>query len=177
MRFRFIFIIIAVLFSPYAMAQDDIRDKFKIENSQVVWYEVFETSLQKDEIMSRLRSSGKAIDFTETENAATCRLVPHKADYKGAGFDRMSVALYVVNYTLEAYAQIQFKPGRYRVKVSNITFTDTKRNIEGIEPYALTWTRDGFKSIFYDINAASVLDFDFHQIFSIPDTNTDEEDW
>ncbi len=46
---------------------------------------------------------------------------PADLDYAGAGFRRMQIPIYIASNFVDFFALIEFRDGRYRVTIRNIT--------------------------------------------------------
>lgn len=154
------------------------QDCFSVQDGHVIWQEVYETDLDSTSIVASLQASGKLTDIINTPGGLSCTIAPHMPDYLGAGFSSMQVAMLLTRSDMMSHALIQFREGRYRVTVSDISF-----HVTGIVtvPEFTTLIEDyldrkgNFKNTFRSNHVDEVLDYDFNRIFELKDI--EEEEW
>lgn len=173
----------AILFAFCAIiyAQEDSR--FSTDGKSVTWQNVYQTQLDSAGVVNGLLSSGHFDGVIPTKDGFTCRVIPHEADYRGAGLKRGLVVMYISTSELEGRAVVQIREGRYRVTVDEIVFTT---NITGgggvfqqgertaLERYALNSGGD-FRRAFWNKGASPVLDYDLYSLFEIREPDQDDE--
>lgn len=174
------FLLFLSLMSACALAYAQ-EDPFSVRDGSVVWQAVYQSQLDSADVVNSLLAKGVVSDLVSIPGGVSCRVRRHPVGWKAAGFDRMSVPLYLVSNQMEAHAVVLFKDGRYRVTVDQIMFiapaTDglqERGESAPLEDYAVS-ARDDFKKVFYSMKAAAVLDADLYRLFEIQAAK--EEEW
>lgn len=163
---KFLLLALAALLPAFMKAQED---HFKVEDSQIIWQQVFSSDKSSEDVIGYLKSVVDIKDIRETPTGIMFQIATSAPiDVKKYGFKKGFVANYVVLNLLEAAGSVDFKDGRYRVTVRDIVLVANNASAErkGIETYALTRAGE-IKSIFYSMNAAGPLEAYFTDIFTV----------
>ena len=178
---RFALFAILLAFSATLFAQDGSR--FSTDGASVTWQQVFQTPLDSAGVAGGLIASGHFDNVVVTKDGFTCRIVPHMADYMGAGVKRGLVSMYLVSADMEGRAVVQIREGRYRVTVDEIVFTT---NISGgiftpgtrtkLETYALNGSGQ-FRRNFWNAGSSPIIDYDLFSLFELKEREDQDEDW
>lgn len=92
---------------------------FKTENGAIIWQKVYDTT---DSVT--MKSFGSAIaEATHNVNTITGKIINSKVNYSISGVKRMQIPLYM-NEPFGADVLIEYKSGKYRVTVFNISFKE-----------------------------------------------------
>ena len=157
------------------------EDPFSVHDGSIVWQEVYQSQLDSASVISSLLTKGVVYDLVGIPGGVACRVCRHPVAWKAAGFDRMSIPLYLVSNQMEAHAVVLFKEGRYRVTVDQIMLIAPATNglqergeSAPLEDYAVS-ARGELKKVFYSMKAAAVLDSDLYRLFEIQTAK--EEEW
>lgn len=177
-------IALSLLVVPFVgIAQDDSR--FSTDGTSVIWQNVYQTQLDSAAVVDGLLSSGHFDNVVLTKDGFTCRIIPHEANYRGAGLKRGQVFMYISSADVEGRAVVQIREGRYRVTVDEVVFIT---NISGgggmftlgertaLERYALNGSGE-FKSRFWNKGSSPVLDYDLFSLFDVKEQGDQDEDW
>lgn len=170
---------LAFIFIGAALSAQEIRDCFSVNQGIIMWRKVFQASTDPGAMFKALRDKGVFVDLLEEEAGVSGRIMPVELDYKGAGYKRMGIALYVRDQRCSCYFTVEIREGRYRVTARNLVFTpkyDTGLSKMGeenlVETYAIKG--QGFRDVFFDGPAQSI-DKTFTDLFTI--NNGDDEQW
>lgn len=174
-----------VLISGFAFGQ---MENFVIENNQVRWNKVYETTKTFDELKEAVRSNAKLKITSETENSLTGEFSDLVMNYKKAGFSYMSTPM-ILNETNAYHGgfKIDFKEGRYRATITNAkTGGKTLSVYSGgiglgsqinttMEIMALN-NKGEVRKAFPKV-AGKILDTTFTDFMDLNTQNTDDSDW
>lgn len=174
-----LFLTLAFILIGAALSAQEIRDCFSVSSGVVMWRKVFEASTDPGAMFKALRDKGVFVDLLEEEAGVSGRIMPVELDYKGAGYKRMGIALYIRDQRCSCYFTVDIREGRYRVTARNLVFTpkyDTGLSRMGeenpVETYALKG--QGFRDVFFDGPAQSI-DKTFTDLFTI--NAGDDDEW
>ena len=152
------------------------QDCFSVQDGHVIWQEVYQSDMDSLAVAAALITNGKVSNFVGIPGGLTCKIDPHYVDYEGAGFLRRQVATLLLGCPMEARAVIEFREGRYRVTVSEITFLPGAVTYLGVSHIEDFTTRDGdFNRSFYSTHADAVIDYDINSIFELQPA--EDEEW
>ena len=180
---RVVFALSLLAVSFVGIAQDDSR--FSTDGTSVIWRNVYQTQLDSAGVVDGLLASGHFDNVIFTKDGFTCKIIPHEADYRGAGMKRGNVFMYINTADMEGRAVVQIREGRYRVTVDEIVFTT---NISGgggvfkqgertaLERYALNGS-GSFRNNFWSKGSSPVIDYDLFSLFEIKERDDQDEDW
>lgn len=173
-------ILLLLMFVPTLLfSQEEEIFSFSVQDGNLIWQKIYETELSFDDVVSNIRQSGAIpnAEVTDDKIIGQTRLID--ADIKGAGYKPFSVAIYINRNFYECFATIEYKEGRYRVTLKNITMIqkyDDPMGVEGqrerIELYTIGG--DGMKRSFVK-KPAEILDYTFTKLFTIKEQPND--DW
>lgn len=171
-----------LLFCPVLLSFAQEPDNFSVKDGVIVWQRVFQTQLDSAGVVAALTVSGQVADIVGVKGGVACRVLPHSADYRGAGFKRGATAMFLLNNQMEAHATILVREGRYRVTVDHMTFVTTTETYLGrvgertpLEEYSLN-RKGEIKEGFYSMNAAPAIDYDLGKLFDLTEKE-DIENW
>lgn len=117
-------------------AQEPVNN-FLLENNKIIWQKVFETEMNFDELVEKIKESGIFLEPEIGENKILGQTKPIEADFVGAGYSEMSTPIFVARSFFDGFAIIDFKDGKYRGTLKNIMLT---------QKYADVLTEEGEKS-------------------------------
>jgi len=153
---------------------------FKISDGKLIWQKVYECKDSINQIVSNLKRGGSLRGIDVTDNVATGSLKDIEVDYKGAGFSRGTLPIYITSHHLSCFVVIDFKKGKYRITIKNIQLTDVPEGSinkfgesEPIETYALKNKNTEFRDLFIKA-PATILNYTFNKIFE--QTAKEEDD-
>lgn len=97
-------------------------ENFIINNSQVQWQKVYETAKPFDEVKMLFKEKNNIVIIEQTENSVSGEIKNLTMNYKKAGFTYMGTPI-ILNETnkYSGFFKIDFKDGRYRATVRNLT--------------------------------------------------------
>lgn len=154
-----------------ASAQDHC---FLVENGAVKWQKVFQAEgVNVKDVAYNLQTEGHFKDIESGDGIVTCELRKLSLDYKGAGFKRMSLPLYVVNDTYSGFVTVQLKEDRYRVTVDRIRCFNSHYGDGSLEDFAVG--KEGALDPAFLKAAAAVLEYTFDGLFSGLAKQVDDE--
>lgn len=162
------------------VAQESINN-FIPENNKIVWQKVFETNLDKAQLLDIIKVSGLFENCDIKDDKILGQMFPIEADFKGAGYGEMSTPIYIARNFFDGYVIIEFKEARYRVTVKNIMLTqqyDDGLSKEGekttIETYAIKSGKNEIKNAFSK-SPSIILDYTFTNIFNFKRSETNDQ--
>lgn len=170
---RFI-LLLALLLSPLCLSAQ--RDAFEIDEGKVSWKRVYETQAEPEAVSRNLLETGYFHDVNTIDGMVTAELRGLRMDYKGAGYKRMSLPLYIVNNTYSGFVTVQFREGRYRVSVSRVKCFNSHYGESDLETFALDKTRAAFDKKFLEAPAA-IISYTFDSLLSKLDKNDNDDEW
>ncbi|MHC6200328.1 hypothetical protein [Elizabethkingia miricola] len=163
---------------------------FTSNNRQVIWQNIYETSLSFDNIKDVIsKNKGIFKDIAFSENSIDGLIENVDADYKGAGYTFMGTDILLSNSAIQSHFTIDYKEGKYRVTLSKIEFK-TKNTINAgyglnmmssngvntLEPVALRNGKDEFKSGF-EGKFSKTLNYTFKNLFELTKYKKSEDNW
>ena len=156
------------------------QDCFSVKDGHIIWQEIYETDLDSASIVNALQATGKLADLVNTPSGLACTMVPHTADYQGAGFSTMQAAIVLTTSEMTSHALVQFREGRYRVTLDDITFR--VRGVPGFSSGETTMRIEDYldrkgniKNSFRTYHVGEILDYDFNRIFELREA--EDEKW
>jgi len=111
-------LLIFILISSVCLAQ---TENFEVRNRQIEWVKVYDSNLTYDKIYRLLRQNGKFTIADSTKNSISGTFENIDADFRGAGYSAMGTNVAVLNATTKGNFVIDFKEGKYRVSLKNLT--------------------------------------------------------
>lgn len=180
-------ILLSLIIMPFinvltAQTITDQIDNFTVEDKKVVWQKVFETDLSFNELTDKFKESGilENMDISHNKVIGKTKLI--KLLHNEAGFTNMGTPWYVVGYFIQPIAKIEFKDGRYRVTLTNMSLQLNQTSpVAGIsekdviESFVLN--RDKFKSQFTK-KTSKIYDFTFNKEFDFKKSqNIADDEW
>lgn len=161
-------------------AQDTINN-FKVEQDEIVWQKVFDTQLSFDSVISHFEEQGILESISIVNDKIIGGLKPFEADYKGAGYSRMSSPIYIVSYLFTGHVVIEFKDNRYRVtvrkifleKIYNDGLSESGQK-ETLNTFAVKKGKNSISNLFKR-EASKILDYTFNKLFTIMEKQ--EDNW
>lgn len=162
------------------IAQENVNN-FIPDNNKIIWQKVFETNLDKTELVNLIKESGLFENYEIEDDKILGQMIPVDADFKGAGYGEMSTPMYIARSFFDGYVIIEFKEARYRVTVKNIMLTqqyDDGLSKEGekttIETYAIKSGKNEIKNAFSK-SPSIILDYTFTNIFNFKRSETNDQ--
>ncbi len=181
MKARYLVFIFVVTVSYATYGQETVNN-FEIEQKEVVWRKVVETTLTFDQLVEKIKNSGllDKIEIGDNQLAGDFRDIA--ADFKGAGFSEMGTPMYIARSHFNGFAIIEYKEGRYRVTLKKIILVqkyDDGLSKQGertnLDVFALKTTKDKMKGAFKK-SPSLILDYTFTDKFTFKDAPT-KKDW
>ncbi len=152
-------------------AQEPVNN-FLPENNGIIWRKVFETKMDFDQLVDKIKESGILENVEVGKNNILGQLKPIDADFKGAGYGEMSTPMYVARSFFSGFAIIEFKNGKYRVTLKKIMLTQKYNDglsKEGqkttIETYGIKKGKNEMKRAFSK-SPSIILDYTFTNAFT-----------
>lgn len=165
---------LALLFFPVMLYGQ--QEEFTIDDGMVAWKRVYETQAEPEAVSRNLLATGYFHDVNTIDGMVTAELRGLRMDYKGAGYKRMSLPLYIVNNTYSGFVTIQFREGRYRVSVTRIRCLNSRYGESDLETFALDKNKVSFDKKFLEAPAA-IISYTFDSLLSKLDKNDNDDDW
>lgn len=151
-------------------AQETVNN-FLPENNKIFWQKVYETGMDFNHLVGRVKESGILVKYEIEDNKILGQTKQIEADYKGAGYGEMSTPMYVARSFFNGFAVIEFKNGKYRVIIKNIMLTqkyDDGLSKEGekstIESFGIKKGKNEMKAAFMK-SPSKILDYTFTKAF------------
>ncbi|MFL9834966.1 hypothetical protein [Chryseobacterium terrae] len=152
---------------------------FSIDNGQIHWQKIYESKLNKTDLLHFLKSSNKFSDLSESENSIYGITKNLKVDFKK--FSNYP-SIFVQHTTIISKFIIDFKENKYRVTVKDIiihdpTNEDNRLNLRDVnlERYCLKNNNTEFNSRFISTNA-KFYDVTFFNLFNFG-KEKNSQDW
>lgn len=168
------------LFTPFFNQTES--ENFLIETNQVIWQKTYETELSKEEIINKIKTSGKFENLNIFEDKLTANINDLSIDYKGFGESEMSTPIYLSRSFIKAFFIFEFKHKKYRVTIKNIKFIQkyddgfSKSNdVTEIETYALSKKNTEFKVSFLK-KPSKILNYTFIKATELK-IDTQDDKW
>lgn len=168
------------LFSTLAFGQ---IENFTIENNKVQWQKVYNKTYKIDELINEVNKSGQFYDIVATDSLITLKFKDNEIDYKGAGKPFISVTEYIESCLFSGNGLIEFKEGKYRVTLTDITYyykpsrvrnNSNKKRIHFLEDRAMQKNSKQFNSRFN--TDAFIFNYSFGNLFDFKNL-TKNESW
>lgn len=151
-------------------AQDTIRGFICGADGSVKWQHEFQTTDSMNNLYNYLIENRKVTESNLIENRLSGLLPQLPANYKLAGYNKVTTPNYLMAYDFSANVLVQFKPGKYRVTLSNVRLINNGTNYSFTNPFdaleEFATNRKGFTSAFKKAGSA-ILDTTFVRYFSI----------
>lgn len=156
-------------------SQEEINNIKINDVNTVVWSKVYESDINPEKYFTYLGSTGHFKDIIKTENSFTTNFHGVKPDYKGYGSSEMTTPMYIARSSMDGGVSVEFKEGRYRVILRNITlvqdYSDALTKMgerTKIEMYAVS--KEKFKTAFKK-KPSGILDYTFNKLFEYKKTD------
>lgn len=149
---------------------------FMAEEGKLKWQRVYTTELDSTAIVQAAATNPALEEITAVPGGFRCKIAKHYADFKGAGYSRGRVPMYLLLYEYQAVAIVQIKEARYRVTVERIVFEDSSKGSDRREAIE-TWAVNGsgaLRDAYTDGVAGMVMDYDLGGIFEFAPLKEDE---
>ncbi len=130
-------LVVAIIF-PFvdiSAQTSEVRDSLKIaieenpgynflvdDDKDLVWQKVFIDDASEEDIASMLTANTYFSNIQVASDVISCNVEIPKPKYDAVGFKPSDIHLNARNAPIKGTVRIQFRPGRYRVTVSNIFF-------------------------------------------------------
>jgi hypothetical protein len=146
---------------------------FEIEGREIIWQKVFDSNLNNEEIIEKIKDSGTIENLSFGENKVSGDLKPMEADFRGAGYSEIGTPMIVYRSFINGFVIAEFKEGKYRITIKRIILT--KKYDQGdktsLEYYGLN-RRNEFTNVFRK-SAGEILDFTFSEKFNFAKIQND----
>lgn len=157
---------------PSIDGQTQVTNNFLIEENEILWQKVYQTTMTFDQLLEKVKDSGlfEKMEFNDKKISGDLKSLD--ADFKGAGFSEMSTAIYISRSHFTGFSIIDFQEGKYRVTFKKIVLSQKYDDVlteqgekTNIEFYGLkkgSQMRDSFKknpSLILDYTLSSKFDF------------------
>jgi len=164
-------ILVFLIFSISVLkAQDTIRGFIYGVDGSVKWQHEFQTTDSINNLYNYMIENRKVTECNLIENRLSGLLPQLPANYKLAGYNKVTAPNYLMAYDFSANVLVQFKPGKYRVTLSSIRLINNGTNYSFTNPFdaleEFTTNRRGFTSAFKK-TSSEILDTTFVRYFSI----------
>ena len=159
---------------------------FSISKTGVIWQNIYDTDLNKEQIKAYFGSQTFMELKKETESSMTFSI--NKLSLNTTKFFSRGLTPFFLLEPMSSIIMVQWKDNRYRITLSNVIFTSTtdwslggvstNSNTQStLDEYAYNYRRGKFKSMFVNTNAniANTIFFDLFDIKKIETTTSD--DW
>ncbi|MEJ5105557.1 hypothetical protein [Chryseobacterium sp. MYb328] len=178
-------ILFTILISCLYYSQEN---SFSINNKQVVWQKIYDSTKNIDEVKNILTSSGK-VNVTSIESGILNGDVSdYMMDYKGAGNTRAGTPIFIYSSKFFTNFKIEFKENKYRVTITNIRLKGNSGSLyssgvaisndgnENLESYALTNDKESFRNNF-EGRASKIINYSFTQLFDVSKYTETNDNW
>jgi len=164
-------ILVFLIFSISVLkAQDTIRGFIYGVDGSVKWQHEFQTTDSINNLYNYMIENRKVTECNLIENRLSGLLPQLPANYKLAGYNKVTAPNYLMAYDFSANVLVQFKPGKYRVTLSSIRLINNGTNYSFTNPLdaleEFTTNRRGFTSAFKK-TSSEIIDTTFVRYFSI----------
>lgn len=158
-------------------------ENFTSTDRQVQWQKVYDKTYKIDELINEVNKSGQFYDIVATDSLITLKFKDNEIDYKGAGKPFISVTEYIESCLFSGNGLIEFKEGKYRVTLTNITYyykpssvrnNSNKKRIHFLEDRAMQKNSKQFNSRFN--TDAFIFNYSFGNLFDFKNL-TKNESW
>lgn len=128
----------------YSQNHESVNN-FHIENNQVVWKKVFETSLDYGQLCSKVKDSGLFKNLEEGKTKIRGELKYIDADPLESGMMDFSTASFIIDNFIQGFVIIEYKTGKYRVILKRMMLTEKSVDSLKITGASLFIEREVFK--------------------------------
>jgi len=171
-------ILLLLLISPIICLSQVDDSNFIVENGELKWQKVYETSKTIDELFISLKTKKELSSVEMIGNVILGDIVGVTVDRKAAGLKSGNTAVYT---GMDVYGslKIEFKDNRYRATIFNIRLAmpnylealGNRNDLESLSTYALK--RGGITQRFIDREGVA-YDYTFNRIVEDKDTSKDD---
>jgi hypothetical protein len=119
-------ILLLLTFFSLAFGQSQ---NFSAVDKRLQWQKIYNTTLKLDEILSKINNGGKFINIKNSNNVIDADFKDFSIDYLGAGNHFISVTEYIESSIFSGHAKIEYKEGKYRVIINDITYQYRKSKL------------------------------------------------
>lgn len=151
---------------------------FEIEQGNLVWSQIVTSDMTPEELLSSVMRSSIEVK-SKTQSSIIGFFSNLGADYKGAGYSEMKTPIYVSRYLISGNIAIDIKPGRYRVRLTDIMlekkYSDalSKQGEKStLDSYAIKSNGVDFRGMFLKA-PADIYNHTFSQEFTFTKVNDD----
>lgn len=161
----------ALFFAIGISAQES--EHFHVRNDGLVWQKVYMAEgVSIEKIIQGLLPLSCVSDVTEVAGTVTCEIKGLRMNFKGAGYSRMSIPIYLANGIFYGYVTVQVREGRYRVTVERIVFENM--GTSEIEYFAI---KDGALKKGFLEKDGKIMDYTFDSLFSKLANSVLDDEW
>jgi hypothetical protein len=164
-------------------------ENFTLNNHQVTWNKVFETSKTIEIIKAEIESRNNLKITSVTENSILGEFTNILMDYKKAGFSYMGTPI-ILNETnkFSGTFKIEFRENRYRAGIWNLNSKGMDMSLysggfgigseltTSLEELLLKNNREEFRKNFYKVNG-KIIDITFINLMDFTRETKENEKW
>lgn len=173
-------LLLATVFTT-SYGQETINN-FQVDNSEIIWQKVFETPLNFEILVEKVKDSGLLDKIEIGDNKISGELKAIDADFKGAGFTEMGTPMYISRSHFTGFTILEFKDGKYRLTLKKIVLTQkysdplTKQGEKAnLEFFGLKGGKNEMTNAFKK-SPSLILNHTFLKKFAFKDNQT-KNDW
>ena len=116
-------LIVLLLFVGVSTKGQVTTNSFEIDNNDITWQKVFDTSLSFQNLVDIIKATGLLKNIEIQKDKIFGDLMPIDADFKGAGYSEMSTPIYVSRSDIGGFFVLEYKEGKYRVTIRKMILT------------------------------------------------------
>ena len=165
-------LIVLLLFVGVSTKGQVTTNSFEIDNNDITWQKVFDTSLSFQNLVDIIKATGLLNNIEIQENKIIGDLKPLDADYKGAGYSEMLSPMYVSRSYIGGFLLLEYKEGKYRVKIRKMILTQKYSDgltqlgeKTSLETYGLKKGKNEMTNSFKK-SASEILNYTFNRKFN-----------
>ena len=173
-------LILLMLISQISNSQKLEFDNFIFDNGKVKWQKVYNSKLEKNDIIQFYQKSGIIREFNYSENLITGLIEKTGIDYKQYEKSFSSPEPYITNSFLSCFITIEFKQNRYRLTLTDLKLIQKYENdsrklgqIGELKDYVIKSNDSDYTRLFKKISS-KIFNNTFDKLFEIKISDTDE---
>lgn len=178
-----ILILILVFATTIVVHGQETINNFKIDNNEIVWQKVYDTSmsidtiLTFDQLVTNVKNSLLFEKIEISDNKILGELNQFNALFKEAGYNEMNCPMYIARNHIKCSVILDYKEGKYRVTVKKISLIQAYSDpiseigqISSLNDFALRKGNTEIKPMFKKA-ASTILDYTFTKMFRFEKKN------